>query len=61
MKVVSTMSAGLDKIDLEALKANGVKLGYTPLVLNDAVADLAVLLTIGASRRAHEGRKCIET
>ncbi|KRT79100.1 hypothetical protein AMK59_7800, partial [Oryctes borbonicus] len=60
MKVVGVMSAGLDNVDVETLKARGIKLGNTPVVLNDAVADVAVLLALGASRRITEGRRAIE-
>ncbi|KAK9718705.1 D-isomer specific 2-hydroxyacid dehydrogenase, catalytic domain [Popillia japonica] len=60
MKVVGCMSAGLDNVDVETLKARGIKLSNTPVVLNDAVADVAVLLTLGAARRITEGRRAIE-
>ncbi|XP_023027723.2 glyoxylate reductase/hydroxypyruvate reductase isoform X2 [Leptinotarsa decemlineata] len=60
MKVIGTMSAGYNHIDLEELRKRGIKLGNTPNVLNDAVADVAVLLSLAASRRLHEGRLKIE-
>lgn len=60
MKTVGTMSAGVNHIDVPELKKRGVKLGNTTGVLNDAVADIAVLLALGASRRLHEGRLKIE-
>lgn len=55
LKTVGTMSAGYNHIDVDALKKRGITLGNTPNVLNDAVADVAVLLTLAAARRAHEG------
>ncbi|XP_019872055.1 glyoxylate reductase/hydroxypyruvate reductase isoform X2 [Aethina tumida] len=55
MKTVGTMSAGVNHIDLAELKKRGIRLGNTPEVLNDAVADIAVLLALAASRRLHEG------
>lgn len=61
MKTVGTMSVGYDHIDIPELKSRGVQLGNTPVVLNDAVADIAVLLALAASRRLHEGRQKIET
>ncbi|KAJ8943551.1 hypothetical protein NQ318_023063 [Aromia moschata] len=60
MKTVGTMSAGYDHIDVEELKKRGIKLANTPEVLNPAVADIAVLLTLAASRRLHEGRLALE-
>lgn len=36
-------------------KKRGIKLGYTPNVLSDAVADLAIGLMISAARRFREG------
>ena len=56
LKSLSTMSVGIDYVDLEVIKSRKIPLGYTPTVLNDAVADIAVGLAIAASRRFHEGR-----
>ncbi|KAF5277139.1 hypothetical protein FQR65_LT03845 [Abscondita terminalis] len=58
--MVGAMSAGLDNIEVEELKKRNIKLSNTPGVLNAAVADMAVLLTLAASRRLHEGRRHIE-
>ncbi|CAG9767247.1 unnamed protein product [Ceutorhynchus assimilis] len=60
LKVLSTMSAGYNHIDTKELKARGIKLSNTPNVLNNAVADVAVLLAMAASRRFTEGRQHIE-
>ncbi|XP_066246911.1 glyoxylate reductase/hydroxypyruvate reductase-like [Euwallacea similis] len=60
LKVVGAMSAGINNIDLNELKQRGIKLGNTPVVLNNAVADIAIGLALGASRRFTEGRKHIE-
>lgn len=54
------MSAGVNHIDVSELKKRGIKLGNTPSVLDNAVADTAILLTLNAARRAHEGRLKIE-
>lgn len=54
------MSSGYDNIDVEEIKKRGIKFGNTPGVLNDAVADMAVLLTLMTSRRYMEGREAIE-
>lgn len=60
LKVISTMSVGLDFLDLDELKRRNIRLGYTPNVLNDAVADIGFGLAISAARRFHEGRLKIE-
>ncbi|XP_017778626.1 PREDICTED: glyoxylate reductase/hydroxypyruvate reductase-like [Nicrophorus vespilloides] len=59
MKVVATMSAGVDNIDLNVLRKNEVKLANTPIVLNESVADLAIGLALAACRRFTEGREII--
>ncbi|KAH8116205.1 hypothetical protein DFH11DRAFT_1688303 [Phellopilus nigrolimitatus] len=63
LKVVSTMSVGYEHVSLPALSKRGVRLGYTPDVLTDAVADIAVMLALMASRNVkattglvHEGQ-----
>lgn len=60
LKVVSTMSAGYDHMDVPEIKRRGIKVGYTPMVLSAAVAEIAVLLMLSAARRAHEGRTILE-
>lgn len=60
LKVVSTMSVGLDFVDLPELRRRKIKLGFTPRVLNDSVADIGMGLALAASRRFHEGRQTIE-
>jgi len=50
LKVVSTMSVGVDHVELSALAKRNIKLGYTPNVLTDAVADISVMLALMASR-----------
>lgn len=50
------MSAGVDHIDVKELKSRGIPLGNTSEVLNHSVADVAVMLTLAAQRRMHEGR-----
>jgi len=60
LRAISTMSAGIDYVDVPELKKRKIPLGHTPTVLNNAVADLAVGLMIAAARRFHEGRLKIE-
>lgn len=60
LKVLSTMSVGFDHLNLEELKKRGIRVGYTPDVLTDAVAELTVALLLATSRRlieaAHEAK-----
>ena len=55
LKVIGTMSAGYDHIDLAACRERGIRVGYTPGVLTDATATLTVTLLLTASRRISEG------
>ncbi|KAI9319096.1 D-isomer specific 2-hydroxyacid dehydrogenase [Dichotomocladium elegans] len=55
LKMITTMSVGYDHIDVPAVRARNIELGYTPDVLTDATADLTVLLTLAAARRMKEG------
>ncbi|XP_006629975.2 glyoxylate reductase/hydroxypyruvate reductase-like [Lepisosteus oculatus] len=54
LKVVSTMSVGYDHLSLPELKKRGIRVGYTPDVLTDAVAELTVALLLATSRRLIE-------
>ncbi|CAJ1052157.1 hypothetical protein F7725_005488%2C partial [Xyrichtys novacula] len=54
LKVLSTMSVGFDHLNLEELKKRGIRVGYTPDVLTDAVAELTVALLLATSRRLIE-------
>lgn len=61
LRSISTFSAGFDFVDVDELKKRKIPLGYTPNVLNDSVADIAVGLAIAASRRFNEGRLKIQS
>ena len=54
LEAVSTMSVGFDHVSTSLLKERGIKLGYTPNVLTDSVADTAIALMLTASRRLPE-------
>lgn len=51
---VSSMSVGVDHVDVAALTRRGIPLGNTPGVLVDTTADLAVALMLAAARRIPE-------
>ena len=55
LTVISTFSVGYEHIDLEAATSRGIVVTNTPGVLTEATADTALLLILGASRRANEG------
>lgn len=54
LKTIASFSVGTDHIDRPALKDRGIRLGYTPTCLTDAVADLTVMLILMAQRRGGE-------
>lgn len=57
VKIIATFSVGYDHIDLPAARNKGIAVSHTPGVLTDATAEIALLLILGASRRAYEGEK----
>jgi glyoxylate reductase len=54
LRVIATLSVGVDHIDLEAARRHGVAVVYTPDVLSAACGELAWLLILNAARRGHE-------
>jgi glyoxylate/hydroxypyruvate reductase len=60
LKALSTLSSGVDYVDVAEFKRRGIQLGHTPAVLNDTVADLAVGLMIAAGRGFRQGRLALE-
>ncbi|RXK36516.1 glyoxylate reductase [Tremella mesenterica] len=61
LKVVSTFSVGYDHIDIEGAKRRGIKIGHTPGVLSDAVADITVMLVLMTLRRVEEGISLVKS
>ena len=59
LKIVANHSVGVDHCDLDALRARGIVVTNTPDVLSDATAELAMLLMLGAARRAVEGDRLV--
>lgn len=51
LKVISSYGVGYDAIDAAAAAARGILVAHTPDVLNDEVADTAILLWLAVSRR----------
>ena len=59
VKAITNFSVGTDHVDLEAAKRKGVIVTNTPDVLSDATAEIAMLLMLGAARRASEGERMV--
>jgi len=59
IRAIATFSVGFEHIDLAAAKARGIVVTNTPEVLTDATADIAMLLILGAARRAGEGERLV--
>jgi len=57
LKVISSMSVGVDHIDVAAATARGIPVGNTPGVLTDATADQALALMLSAARRIPEAER----
>lgn len=53
LKVISSLGVGYDPYDEDYLCARKIRLGYTPDVLNDCVADLAIALMLGIARQVN--------
>ena len=55
IKIISNFAVGFGNIDHEAAKKRNIAVTNTPDVLTDATAEIAMLLILGAARRASEG------
>ncbi len=61
VKVIATYSVGLDHVDLKAAAARKIAIGYTPGANADATAEIAILLMLGAARRAYEAEEMLRS
>ncbi len=59
VKAIANFSIGVVHVDLDAAKSRGIIVTNTPDVLSDATAEIALLLMLGAARRAAEGDRLI--
>ena len=55
VKIISNFAVGFGNIDLKATKKRSIVVTNTPDVLTDATAEIAMILILGAARRASEG------
>ena len=61
LKIIANHSVGVDHCDLSALQQKGIVVTNTPDVLSDATAEIAMLLLLGAARRAAEGDQLVRS
>ncbi len=61
VKAICNYSVGYDHVDVAAAKRRGLIVTNTPDVLSDATAEIAILLMLGAARRAAEGERLVRT
>jgi len=59
IKAIANYSVGVDHVDLDAAREKQIIVTNTPDVLSDATAEIAILLMLGAARRASEGERLI--
>jgi len=59
VRIIANHSVGVDHVDLAACKARGIAVTNTPDVLSAATAEIALLLMLGAARRASEGDRLV--
>tara|TARA_Y100001970_G_scaffold116026_1_gene144447 strand:- start:311 stop:1264 length:954 start_codon:yes stop_codon:yes gene_type:complete len=57
VKIISNFAVGFGNIDIDVAKKKNIIVTNTPEVLTDATAEIAMLLILGAARRAAEGMK----
>jgi len=55
VKIISNFAVGYGNIDIVAAKKRNIVVTNTPDVLTDATAEIAILILLGAARRAKEG------
>ena len=55
IKIISNFAVGFANIDVKAANRRNIVVTNTPDVLTDATAEIAILVLLGATRRAKEG------
>lgn len=59
LKVIATFSVGYEHIDVAACRARGIVAANTPGAMTEATANIALLLMLGAARRAYEAQQMV--
>ena len=57
VRIIANFGVGFSNIDIETARSEGISVSNTPDVLTDATADIALLLILAATRRAHSAEK----
>ena len=60
VKIISNFAVGFGNIDIKAAMNKNIIVTNTPDVLTDATVEIAILILLGAARRATEGRKWVD-
>ena len=61
LKIIATFSVGYDHIDIKSAKEKNIIITNTPNVLNDAVAEITLLLMLTTCRKAYEGISLVKS
>ncbi|MBW7836267.1 MAG: D-glycerate dehydrogenase [Sphingomonadales bacterium] len=59
VRIIACHSVGVDNVNIEAARRRGIVVTNTPDVLSAATTEIALLLMLGAARRASEGERLI--
>ena len=60
VKIISNFAVGFGNINIKAAMKKNIIVTNTPDVVTDATAEIAILILLGAARRATEGRKWVD-
>ena len=61
LKIIATFSVGFDHINIKSAKEKNIIITNTPNVLNDAVAEITLLLMLATCRKAYEGFNLVKS
>ncbi|MBK8739977.1 MAG: 2-hydroxyacid dehydrogenase [Betaproteobacteria bacterium] len=60
LKIISVFGVGYDGVPVDYCRGRGIKVGHTPDVLTDDVADVALALTLTLSRQFHLANRYVQ-
>ena len=61
LKIIGHVGVGYDNIHIQSAKEKNIKVSNTPNVLNDAVAEITILLILASSRRVGEAYNLVKS
>ena len=61
LKIIGHVGVGYDNIHIQSAKEKNIKISNTPNVLNDAVAEITILLILASSRRIGEAYNLVKS